>query len=90
MRAFVSSRSYGAALFRLRKEDLGELRHHSGISSAWPISYDELEPYYAQAEAMYHVHGQAKDVQATTLMGDPIGLGAASLARAGPALTCPR
>jgi choline dehydrogenase-like flavoprotein len=24
---------------------------------AWPISYDELEPYYARAERMYHVHG---------------------------------
>jgi choline dehydrogenase-like flavoprotein len=33
------------------------LRHHDGISPAWPISYDELEPYYARAEQMYHVHG---------------------------------
>src|SRR5213594_616834 len=48
---------YGAALFRLRKEDFGELRHHGGISPAWPISYDELEPYYTQAENLYQVHG---------------------------------
>jgi choline dehydrogenase-like flavoprotein len=48
---------FGAALYRLRKEDFGELRHHDGISPAWPISYDELEPYYARAEQMYHVHG---------------------------------
>jgi choline dehydrogenase-like flavoprotein len=41
----------------LRKEDFGELRHHDGISPAWPISYDELEPYYTQAEELYHVHG---------------------------------
>jgi choline dehydrogenase-like flavoprotein len=41
----------------LRKEDFGELRHHDGISPAWPISYDELEPYYARAERIYHVHG---------------------------------
>ena len=27
---------YGAALYRLRKEDFGELRHHDGISPAWP------------------------------------------------------
>ena len=33
------------------------MRHHDGISPAWPISYDELEPYYARAERMYHVHG---------------------------------
>jgi choline dehydrogenase-like flavoprotein len=52
-----ATKMFGAALYRLRKEDFGELRHHDGISPAWPISYDELEPYYAQAERMYHVHG---------------------------------
>ena len=52
-----NTKFYGAALFRMRKEDFGELRHHDGISPAWPISYDELEPYYAQAEKLYHVHG---------------------------------
>ena len=45
-----NTKFYGAALFRLRPEDFGELRHHGGISPAWPISYDELEPYYTQAE----------------------------------------
>jgi choline dehydrogenase-like flavoprotein len=53
-----NTKFYGAALFRLRREDFGELRHHGGISPAWPISYDELEPYYTQAETMYHVHGE--------------------------------
>ena len=48
---------YGAALYRLRKEDFGELQHHDGISPAWPIAYDELEPYYSLAEQLYHVHG---------------------------------
>src|ERR1041385_487534 len=38
-----NTKFYGAALFRLRKEDFGEIRHHGGISPAWPISYDELE-----------------------------------------------
>jgi choline dehydrogenase-like flavoprotein len=52
-----ATKLYGAALYRLRKEDFGELRHHDGISPAWPISYDDLEPYYTQAEAMYEVHG---------------------------------
>jgi len=53
-----NTKFYGAALFRLRKEDFGELRHHGGVSPAWPIAYDELEPYYTRAERMYHVHGQ--------------------------------
>jgi choline dehydrogenase-like flavoprotein len=52
-----ATKLYGAALYRLRKEDFGELRHHDGVSPAWPISYDELEPYYTQAEQMYEVHG---------------------------------
>ena len=53
-----NTKFYGAALFRLRKEDFGEIRHFDGISPAWPISYDDLEPYYLKAERLYHVHGQ--------------------------------
>ncbi|HWQ01249.1 MAG TPA: GMC family oxidoreductase, partial [Gaiellaceae bacterium] len=52
-----ATKLYGAALYRLRKEDFGELRHHDGISPAWPISYDDLEPYYTLAEQHYEVHG---------------------------------
>lgn len=52
-----NTKFYGAALFRMRKEDFGELRHYDGISPAWPISYDGLEPFYAQAEQLFHVHG---------------------------------
>jgi choline dehydrogenase-like flavoprotein len=52
-----NTKFYGAALFRLRKEDFGELRHHGGVSPAWPVGYDEMEPYYTQAEHIYHVHG---------------------------------
>jgi len=53
-----NTKFYGAALFRLRKEDFGEIRHHGGVSPAWPISYDTLEPYYVKAEQLYQVHGQ--------------------------------
>ena len=53
-----ATKMFGAALFRLRKEDFVELKHHGGISPAWPISYDELEPYYLQAENLYQVHGK--------------------------------
>jgi choline dehydrogenase-like flavoprotein len=52
-----NTKFYGAALFRMRREDFGELRHYDGISPAWPIDYNELEPYYREAEKMYHVHG---------------------------------
>jgi choline dehydrogenase-like flavoprotein len=52
-----ATKLYGAALYRQRKEDFGELRHYDGISPAWPISYDEMEPYYTKAEQLYQVHG---------------------------------
>ena len=52
-----NTKFYGAALFRLRKEDFGEIQHHGGVSPAWPITYDELEPYYTIAERLYNVHG---------------------------------
>jgi choline dehydrogenase-like flavoprotein len=56
-----NTKFYGAALFRLRREDFGELAHHGGLSPAWPISYDELEPYYTEAEHLYQVHGQRRE-----------------------------
>jgi NADH dehydrogenase FAD-containing subunit len=52
-----ATKMYGAALFRLRQQDFKELRHHDGTSPAWPIAYEDLEPYYTQAEKLYFVHG---------------------------------
>jgi choline dehydrogenase-like flavoprotein len=52
-----ATKRYGAALYRLRSEDFGEVRHWGGISPAWPISYEDMEPYYTQAEHLYQVHG---------------------------------
>jgi choline dehydrogenase-like flavoprotein len=53
-----NSKVYGGALFRLRERDFCEVQHKDGISPAWPLSYDAFEPYYMQAEALYHVHGE--------------------------------
>jgi choline dehydrogenase-like flavoprotein len=52
-----ATKMFGAALFRLRKEDFEAVRHYDGMSPAWPLSYGELEPYYCQAEKLYQVHG---------------------------------
>ena len=54
-----SSKMYGAAMLRLRERDFEELVHAGGVSSAWPINYQQLAPYYDLAEQMYGVHGQA-------------------------------
>lgn len=52
-----ATKMFGAALYRLREKDFAEVQHYDGISPAWPITYDELERYYARAEQLYHVHG---------------------------------
>ena len=53
-----NTKFYGAALLRFRKTDFGEVRHHGGISPAWPLTYEEFAPHYTKAEYLYHVHGQ--------------------------------
>ncbi|MGI9170194.1 MAG: NAD(P)-binding protein, partial [Caulobacteraceae bacterium] len=53
-----NTKVYGAALFRLRREDFGEVVHASGVSPAWPLAYEDFEPHYAAAEALFHVHGE--------------------------------
>jgi choline dehydrogenase-like flavoprotein len=54
-----NTKFYGAALFRLRPQDFGVIQHHGGLSPAWPLSYQDFEPFYTQAEHLYHVHGVA-------------------------------
>jgi choline dehydrogenase-like flavoprotein len=53
-----NTKFYGAILFRLRERDFHEVRHYAGISPAWPLTYQDLEPYYAEAERLYLVHGE--------------------------------
>ena len=52
-----ATKLYGAALYRLRPDDFGEITHVDGVSPAWPLSYEEFEPWYTKAEWLYQVHG---------------------------------
>ena len=52
-----STKFYGAAMFRLRERDFGDLAHKRGVSPAWPYRYADLAPYYDEAERMFGVHG---------------------------------
>jgi len=52
-----ATKMYGAALYRLRPADFGELKHLDGISPDWPVTYDDFEPWYTKAEWLYQVHG---------------------------------
>jgi choline dehydrogenase-like flavoprotein len=53
-----NSKVYGAALLRMRQRDFDEIHHADGTSPAWPLPYETFEPYYAEAERLFHVHGQ--------------------------------
>jgi choline dehydrogenase-like flavoprotein len=51
---------YGAAMYRMRESDFLGIPHEAGVSPAWPITYNELEPYYCEAERIYRVHGASQ------------------------------
>ena len=53
-----NTKVYGAILFRFRERDFDEIQHVDGVSPAWPIGYDDLEPWYTRAERLYQVHGE--------------------------------
>jgi choline dehydrogenase-like flavoprotein len=56
-----NTKFYGAVLFRMRERDFGTVAHADGVSPAWPVTYDDMEPYYARAETLFHVHGERKE-----------------------------
>ncbi|HEX5313859.1 MAG TPA: GMC family oxidoreductase [Gammaproteobacteria bacterium] len=66
-----NSKMYGAALFRLRERDFEELQHAGGVSPEWPLKYDVFEPYYAEAERLFHVHGAAGEDPTEPRRGGP-------------------
>jgi choline dehydrogenase-like flavoprotein len=53
-----NTKFWGSVLYRMRREDFCAVEHADGVSPAWPIDYDTLEPFYDRAERLYHVHGQ--------------------------------
>ncbi|MBI2188535.1 MAG: GMC family oxidoreductase [Acidobacteria bacterium] len=53
-----NTKFWGSVLYRLRREDFEAVEHADGVSPAWPIRYETLEPYYERAERLYHVRGQ--------------------------------
>ncbi len=52
-----NTKMYGALLHRQRPEDFEEQQHKGGLSPAWPVGYDEYEPYYMMAEHVMKIHG---------------------------------
>jgi choline dehydrogenase-like flavoprotein len=56
-----NTKVYGACLPRFRRSDFEEVAHHDGASPAWPFSYDDLEPFFGQAEQLFQVHGSVDE-----------------------------
>ena len=52
-----NTKFYGSALYRLRERDFEEVEHKAGISPAWPLKYQDFDPYYTRAEKLFDVHG---------------------------------
>jgi len=54
-----NSKFYGAVMYRYREDDFLPRQHMGGVTPGWPLSYAELEPWYAKAEALFRVRGTA-------------------------------
>jgi choline dehydrogenase-like flavoprotein len=52
-----NTKLYGAVLLRYRAQDFAPIAHREGATPGWPFAYDELEPWYTQAERLYKVRG---------------------------------
>jgi choline dehydrogenase-like flavoprotein len=52
-----NSKFYGAVMLRYRRQDFEALEHADGVSPAWPIRYEDLEPWYCAAERLFEVRG---------------------------------
>ncbi len=53
-----NTKFYGGALFRAKEREFEQIEHKGGISPEWCLKYADFEPYYTQAEKLYHVHGK--------------------------------
>lgn len=54
-----SSVFYGATLERPERHDLEATEAMPHPTGGWPVSYDAYAPFMDEAEAMFHVHGEA-------------------------------
>lgn len=69
-----STSLFGAALERFFPQDFRPRANYpevrdSTLPEKWPISYEDLQPFYAQAEALFRVRGTRDPLD---LVGDPV------------------
>ncbi|MEY4352304.1 MAG: hypothetical protein RLZZ609_545 [Cyanobacteriota bacterium] len=54
-----NTKIWGGVLERMREAEFNGLPMQEGLSPAWQLRYDDLAPWYDQAERMFRVHGLA-------------------------------
>ncbi|QRM56415.1 GMC family oxidoreductase [Sinorhizobium sp. BG8] len=55
-----NSKFYGAVMYRYRAQDFLPRPHMDGASPGWPLSYEELAPWYDAAETVFQVRGSTQ------------------------------
>ncbi|MEE8442014.1 MAG: GMC family oxidoreductase [Spirochaetia bacterium] len=53
-----SSKFFGGVALRFRRDDFNARSYPDGDTVAWPITYEDLAPFYDEAERLMWVHGQ--------------------------------
>jgi choline dehydrogenase-like flavoprotein len=66
-----NTKMYGAAFPRFRVRDFEAMAFEEGTSPAWPVTYAQMEPYYARAEKIFWVHGNAGEDSAEPPRSSP-------------------
>ncbi|MDX2100802.1 MAG: GMC family oxidoreductase [Leptolyngbyaceae cyanobacterium bins.59] len=56
-----NTKIWNGVLQRLREQDFEQVQHQGGISPAWPLKYQDFEPYYTEAEKLYQAHGKVEE-----------------------------
>ncbi|MFG6079199.1 GMC oxidoreductase [Paracoccus litorisediminis] len=71
-----TSSFYAATLERPERHDLDTAEHLPHPTGGWPVSYDEMRPWFDLAERYYQISGEADplDPQAATLPAPPRAL----------------
>jgi choline dehydrogenase-like flavoprotein len=68
-----NSKMYGAVLIRYRAQDFRPIQYAEGATPGWPFDYDEIEPWYTRAEALYQVRGRLGDDPTEPAHSQPYG-----------------
>jgi len=56
-----NTKLYGAVLMRYRAQNFRPIQYAEGATPGWPFDYEEIEPWYSRAEALYQVRGRLGD-----------------------------